>query len=72
VGAEGVTWYCILRNIYYETVVGWGCTRDGGNKKYELSFGIVTSWKDVRWLVKLKDLVRRIKEIISNDGNVGV
>jgi hypothetical protein len=50
----------ILREIY-ETVVGWGCTRDGRNKKYVLDFGIVTSWTDIRWLMKLKDLARCIK-----------
>jgi len=56
----GVTWYCILREIYV-TVVGWRCTRDGGNKKYVLNFGIVTSWKNIRWFMKLKDLARCIK-----------
>jgi hypothetical protein len=58
-----------------ETVVSCGCTCDGGNKKYGLNCGIVTCWKDIRWLMKLKDLARCIKtdtrEIISNDRKVG-
>jgi hypothetical protein len=56
----GVTWYCILRETYV-TVVGWGCKRDGGNKKHVLNFGIVTSWKDIRWRMKMKELARCIK-----------
>jgi hypothetical protein len=56
-------------------VVGWGCIRDGGNKKYVLNFEIVTSWEGIRWLMKLKDLARLLKadtrEITASDRTVG-